>query len=103
MINARAARLFRLAGKTYAKGDPISLPENQFNDLAGVGLVKRAPVPAKPVVFDDDNPEWTEEDFARARPASEVHPPEVATSLIKPKAAPRKPAPKRKPAAKKAS
>jgi uncharacterized protein (DUF4415 family) len=26
----------------------------------------------KPVVFDDDNPEWTEEDFARARPAAEV-------------------------------
>ena len=26
----------------------------------------------KPVVFDDDNPEWTEEDFARARPASEL-------------------------------
>lgn len=25
-----------------------------------------------PVVFDDDNPEWTEEDFARARPASEL-------------------------------
>ena len=30
----------------------------------------------KPVVFDDDNPEWTEEDFARARPAAEVLPPE---------------------------
>ena len=30
-----------------------------------------------PVVFDDDNPEWTEEDFARARPASKVLPPEV--------------------------
>ena len=26
----------------------------------------------KPVVFDEDNPEWTEEDFARARPASEL-------------------------------
>lgn len=25
-----------------------------------------------PVVFDDDNPEWTEEDFARAIPASEL-------------------------------
>ena len=30
----------------------------------------------QPVVFDDDNPEWTEEDFARARPAAEVLPPE---------------------------
>lgn len=28
----------------------------------------------KPVVFDEDNPEWTEEDFARARPASELPP-----------------------------
>lgn len=24
-----------------------------------------------PVIFDDDNPEWTEEDFARARPIEE--------------------------------
>lgn len=24
----------------------------------------------KPVVFDEENPEWTEKDFARARPAS---------------------------------
>jgi len=30
----------------------------------------------KPVVFDDDNPEWTKEDFARARQGSEVLPPE---------------------------
>jgi uncharacterized protein (DUF4415 family) len=29
------------------------------------------------VVFDDDNPEWTAEDFARARPASEMFPPEI--------------------------
>ena len=27
--------------------------------------------------FDEDNPVWTEEDFARARPAHEVLPPEV--------------------------
>lgn len=25
-----------------------------------------------PVVFDDDNPEWTAADFARAKPASEL-------------------------------
>jgi uncharacterized protein (DUF4415 family) len=31
----------------------------------------------------DDNPEWTEEDFARARPASEVHGPEFAAKLIR--------------------
>lgn len=33
----------------------------------------------KPVVFDDDNPEWTEEDFARARPAGELPPALLAT------------------------
>ena len=27
-----------------------------------------------PELLDDDNPEWTREDFARARPASEVLP-----------------------------
>ncbi|MEA3031276.1 MAG: hypothetical protein QOG13_2601 [Sphingomonadales bacterium] len=31
----------------------------------------------------DDNPEWTEEDFARARPASEVHGPEFAAKLLR--------------------
>ena len=31
----------------------------------------------------DENPEWTEEDFARARPASEVHGPEFAARLIR--------------------
>jgi uncharacterized protein (DUF4415 family) len=36
-----------------------------------------------PVVFDDDNPEWTAEDFARARPASEVLPPEIAAMLVR--------------------
>ncbi|MDO6414647.1 BrnA antitoxin family protein [Sphingomonas sp. BIUV-7] len=36
-----------------------------------------------PVVFDDDNPEWTAEDFARARPASEMFPPEIVALLVK--------------------
>lgn len=36
-----------------------------------------------PVVFDEDNPEWTEADFARARPANEVLPPAAAAALIK--------------------
>ncbi len=31
----------------------------------------------------DDNPEWTEEDFALARPASEMHPPEVVAALVR--------------------
>jgi uncharacterized protein (DUF4415 family) len=33
----------------------------------------------KPVVFDDDNPEWTEEDFARAKPLNEF--PELMAAL----------------------
>uniref|UniRef100_Q07NE8 BrnA antitoxin family protein n=1 Tax=Rhodopseudomonas palustris (strain BisA53) TaxID=316055 RepID=Q07NE8_RHOP5 len=32
---------------------------------------------SKQPVFDDDNPEWTEADFARARPPAEVLPPEL--------------------------
>lgn len=54
-----------------------------------------------PELIDDDNPEWTEEDFARARPASEVLPKligaEAAAELLKskrgrpPKLAPKRP------------
>ncbi|NEW92614.1 BrnA antitoxin family protein [Rhodopseudomonas sp. BR0M22] len=32
---------------------------------------------SKEPVFDDDNPEWTEEDFATARPPEEVLPPAI--------------------------
>lgn len=35
------------------------------------------PRKVKEPVFDEDNPEWTEEDFARARPPEEVLPPEL--------------------------
>ncbi|WP_375402733.1 BrnA antitoxin family protein [uncultured Sphingomonas sp.] len=31
----------------------------------------------------DDNPEWTEEEFTRARPASEMHPPHVVAALVR--------------------
>lgn len=31
----------------------------------------------------DENPEWTEEDFARARPASEMLPPHVVADLMR--------------------
>ncbi|MCU6453677.1 BrnA antitoxin family protein [Sphingomonas sp. A2-49] len=31
----------------------------------------------------DDNPEWTAEDFAKARPASEVLPPHIAAQLTR--------------------
>lgn len=40
-----------------------------------------------PVVFDEDNPEWTESDFARARPAEEVLPPEVLAAFGRPRQA----------------
>ncbi len=33
------------------------------------------------VVFDDENPDWTEADFARARPAPEVLPAEVIAAF----------------------
>jgi uncharacterized protein (DUF4415 family) len=33
----------------------------------------------QPVVFDDDNPEWTEADFARARPITDF--PELAAAF----------------------
>lgn len=46
MINARAARPFRLAGKTYTPGDPVVLGDQQFRDLEGVGLVTRVARPA---------------------------------------------------------
>lgn len=32
---------------------------------------------SKEPVFDDDNPEWTEQDFANARPPEEILPPEI--------------------------
>lgn len=35
----------------------------------------------KPPVGYDENPEWTAEDFAKARPAGEVLPPEVVAAF----------------------
>jgi len=35
----------------------------------------------KEPVFDDDNPEWTKADFAKARPPAEVIPPELPRSV----------------------
>jgi len=37
----------------------------------------------KPPVGYDDNPEWTEKDFARARKAGEVHGPRTAAALVR--------------------
>jgi uncharacterized protein (DUF4415 family) len=39
---------------------------------------------ANEVMNDSDNPEWTAEDFANARPVSERHGKEFARSLIRP-------------------
>lgn len=51
------------------------------------------------IAADPDNPEWTEDDFARARPASEVlpeiFPPEVAAAMLKPRGRPRSATPTR--------
>jgi len=38
----------------------------------------------------DENPEWTEQDFARARSADEVLPPQVAAALVRPRGRPAK-------------
>jgi uncharacterized protein (DUF4415 family) len=50
------------------------------------------PKPAK--MLDDDNPEWTAEDFAMARPASdvlpEIFPKAVAADMLKQRGRPRK-------------
>jgi hypothetical protein len=34
-------------------------------------------------IDDDDNPKWTEDDFARALPASEVHSPAILRLLVR--------------------
>jgi uncharacterized protein (DUF4415 family) len=38
---------------------------------------------SKEPIFDDDNPEWTKEDFARARPPAEVLPSELLAQFKK--------------------
>lgn len=49
MIQAKTTRKMSLAGTDYAKGDPISLPKTQFDDLGpdGIGWVERAPAEKK--------------------------------------------------------
>ncbi len=46
-----------------------------------------------PYLIDDDNPEWTEADFAAARPAREVLHPELYAKLVAGMAAAPAPAP----------
>lgn len=45
-MKAQAKRRFKIGQKVYLTGDRLELPENQFNDLSGVGLVEPVPVPA---------------------------------------------------------
>jgi uncharacterized protein (DUF4415 family) len=35
------------------------------------------------IALDPDNPEWTDEDFARARPAKDVLPPQLYEALVR--------------------
>lgn len=57
-------------------------------------MAKLAKHPVPPKMVDDENPEWTEEDFANARPATEVlteiFPKEVAAAMLKSRGRPRK-------------
>jgi uncharacterized protein (DUF4415 family) len=52
--------------------------------------MKRKP---NPELIDQENPEWTDEDFRHARPASEVLPellgPQVASEMLKPRGRPK--------------
>jgi uncharacterized protein (DUF4415 family) len=45
---------------------------------------------------DAENPEWTDDDFARAKPASDVHGSEIASSLVRKGGRPPKPVAERK-------
>ena len=53
---------------------------------------------ANPELIDDENPEWTAADFAKARPASEVLPhifgAKLAQEMLKPRGRPRAQHPK---------
>ena len=55
---------------------------------------KHPPLPADGAPFDDANPEWTAEMFAKARPAEEILPLEVLAAFKRPRGRPAKAAPK---------
>jgi uncharacterized protein (DUF4415 family) len=48
--------------------------------------IENLPVINEDAPIDDDNPEWTEEDFAQARPGAEVLPSEVIEAFAKARA-----------------
>lgn len=43
MIDAIATRWTNFQGKLYAKGDPVKMPLQQFQDLEPTGIFERAP------------------------------------------------------------
>jgi uncharacterized protein (DUF4415 family) len=43
------------------------------------------------IAADPDNPEWTDKDFAKAKPASEFFPPETYAALVSMKRSPGRP------------
>lgn len=47
MIDTIAKRRMTLNGKTYAKGEKVQMPLQQFEDLHPTGMVERAPATAK--------------------------------------------------------
>lgn len=51
---------------------------------------KHPPLTPDDAPFDDDNPEWTAQTFARARPAEEVLPPEALAAFKRPRGRPAK-------------
>lgn len=56
MIEAIASRRFRLGGTLYEQGAPLSLPDNQFTDLAQCGLVERAKPALKKIAAPGNKP-----------------------------------------------
>lgn len=56
---------------TTRTGRVIELPSKEEDARINAGIAA-----------DPDNPEWTNEDFARAKPAREVLPPEVYEGLV---------------------
>ena len=52
-------------------------------------MATRTSKKVNPSLIDDENPEWTKDDFKRARPAGvvlqEIFPPEVAEAMLAPK------------------
>jgi hypothetical protein len=87
----RAIRAAQVAGLTVS-GVEIA-PDGTIRVLTGdvAAAPRLSPYDAwkaqrrrdEPDLDDPDNPEWTAEDFARARPASEVLPPEVIAAFGK--------------------